>query len=78
MGGGLSETPPTPPTTPSLWVFSALPFKKKKCIYLFVAVLGLRCCEGFSLVVASGDYSLVVKASHFSGFSCRKAWALGY
>jgi len=24
-----------------------------------MAVLGLRCCEGFSLVMASGDYSLV-------------------
>ena len=58
MGGGLSETPPTPPTTPSLWVFSALPLKKKKIIYLFLPVLGRRCCEGFSLVVASGDSSL--------------------
>ena len=28
-------------------------------IYLFLAVLGLRCCEGFSLVAASGGYSLL-------------------
>ena len=28
-------------------------------IYLLLAVLGLHCCEGFSLVVVSGDYSLV-------------------
>jgi len=27
---------------------------------LFLAVLGLRCGAGFSLVVASGGYSLVV------------------
>ena len=27
--------------------------------YLFLAVLGLRCCRDFSLVVASGGYSLV-------------------
>ena len=31
-------------------------FKK----YLFLAVLGLRCCVDFSLVVVSGDYSLIV------------------
>ena len=29
-------------------------------MYLFLAVLGLHCCVGFSLVVASGDYCLVV------------------
>ena len=30
------------------------------CIYLFIlAVLGLCCCSGFSLVVASGGYSRV-------------------
>ena len=29
-------------------------------IYLVLAVLGLGCCMGFSLVVVSGDYSLVV------------------
>ena len=29
-------------------------------IYLFLAVLGLHCCAGFSLVVASGGYPLVV------------------
>ena len=29
-------------------------------IYLFVAVLGLCCCEVFSLVAASGDASLAV------------------
>ena len=28
-------------------------------IYLFLAVMSLHCWEGFSLVVASGDYSLV-------------------
>ena len=29
------------------------------CIYLFLAVLGLHCCSGFSPVVASRGYSLV-------------------
>ena len=28
--------------------------------YLFLAVLGLRCFEGFSLVAMSRDYSVVV------------------
>ena len=28
-------------------------------IYLFLAVLGLHCCSGFSLVAASKGYSLV-------------------
>ena len=31
----------------------------KKGIYLSLAVLGLSCCVGFSLVVASGGYSLL-------------------
>ena len=40
-------------------------------IYLFMAALGLRCCVlGFSLVVASGGYSLLLCA----GFSLR--WLL--
>ena len=29
------------------------------CFVLFFAVLGLCCCMAFSLVVASGDYSLI-------------------
>ena len=32
---------------------------KKLFIYLLLAVLGLRCCLGFSLVAASRGYSLV-------------------
>jgi len=31
----------------------------KKSLNLFMAVLGLCCCTGFSLAVASGGYSLV-------------------
>ena len=31
----------------------------KKSVYLFWAVLGLRCCVGFSRVAASKGYSLV-------------------
>ena len=29
-------------------------------IYVFLTVLGLHFCSGFSLVVVSGDYSLLV------------------
>ena len=29
-------------------------------IYEYLAVLGLHCCEGFSLVVASRGYSMIV------------------
>ena len=28
-------------------------------MYVFLAVLGLHCCEGFSVVAASGGYSPV-------------------
>ena len=36
----------------------------KACIYLFLAVLGLHCCAGFSLVAASGSCSLVAVGRH--------------
>ena len=57
-------------------------------IYLFLAVLGLHCCVGFSLVVVSGSYSLVtthrrlvmvaslVAGSRFAGLSSCSSWAL--
>ena len=32
-------------------------------LFYFLAVLGLCCCAGFSLVAASGDYSLVAMPS---------------
>ena len=49
-------------------------FLKKLYIfnYLFLAVLGLHCCLGFSLVVVSGGIS-----SLQCGFSCCRAWTLG-
>ena len=34
-------------------------FFLKQFVHLFLAVLGLGCCAGFSLVVASGGYSQV-------------------
>ena len=51
-----------------------------KYFYLFLAVVGLHCCVGFSVVVVSrGAYSSCgARASHCSGFSCCRAWALGY
>ena len=36
-----------------------IPFLKTLFIYLFSAVLGLCCCMDFSLVEASGGFSLV-------------------
>ena len=46
-------------------------------IYLFLALLDLLCCAGFSLVVANGGYSFVAaQTSHYSGFSYCRAWVL--
>ena len=43
----------------------------KDQLFLILPALGLRCCEGFSLVVASGGYSSCrAQASHCSGFCC--------
>ena len=39
-------------------------------IYLFLAMLGLRCYVGFSLVVVRGDYSSVAVTP--SGFSLQQ------
>ena len=48
-------------------------------IYLFLAMLGLRWCSGFSLVSGSRCFSICsVRASHYSGFSCCRARALGH
>ena len=70
-----------------IWQF--LGFFFKFFIYLFLAVLGLCCYAGFSLVVVSGSYSLVVvhtllipgafllPAEHWLwGFSSCGFWAL--
>jgi len=47
-------------------------------IVLFLAVLVLCCCLGFSLVGTKGlRSSCRVQASHFSGFSCCEARARG-
>ena len=55
----------TPPPSPSgLIDLHGVLFKKKKKLYylifLFLALLGLHCCTGFALVVASGGYFLAV------------------
>ena len=53
--------------------------RKKSFIALFLAMLGLGCCRGFSLAVASGSYSGVgEQASHCGGFSCFRAQTLGH
>ena len=38
-------------------------------IYLFLAVLGLHCCVGFSVVAASGSYSVAVPRILIGGAS---------
>ena len=48
-------------------------------VCLFLAVLGLHCCVGFSPVAARGDYSLVAVCGvliSVASLVCR-AWALG-
>ena len=47
-------------------------------IYLYLAVLGLPCCLGFSLIAMSRGYSSCsMRASYCRGFSYCRAWALG-
>ena len=43
-------------------------------IYLFLVVLSLCCCMGFSLVVASGDFSLVVVCGLLNVVASLVAW----
>ena len=53
-----------------------LTLKKNFFFINFLVVLGLPCCAGFSLVVASRGYSLAAVRRHCRGFCCQ-AWALG-
>ena len=67
-------------------------FLKNDLIYLFVAVLGLHCCTGFSLVAARGGYpgfslqrllllqstGLVVGAQRLSCSVARGLWVFPY
>ena len=48
-------------------------------IILFLALLGHHCCVGFfsSCGKQRTPYSCGVRASHWGGFSCCRAWALG-
>ena len=45
-----------------------------KLICLFLAALGLCCCVGFSLVVVSGSYSLVVCGFSLHSMGARVSW----
>ena len=55
-----------------------LRFFKYKFIYLFLAVLGNRCCaQAFSSCGEQGLLCCGAWASHCSSFSCCNAWALG-
>ena len=47
-------------------------------VYLFLAMLGLHCCAGFSLAVTRESYSSRgPRASHYSGSSCCGVQAAG-
>ena len=60
------------------WSFFKRIFKLTLFISFFLAVLGLRYCAGFSLVVVSGATSSCnAQASHCSGFSRCRARAQG-
>ena len=54
-------------------------FLKNKCIYLFLAVLGLCCCARAFSSCGKGGATLrcSARASHCGGFSCCRALALG-
>ena len=50
-------------------------------IFLFLGVLGLCCCPGFSEVATRGGGLLLscdARASHCGGFSCGRTQALGH
>ena len=51
--------------TPVLWLQGKI-FFFFFLMYLVWTVLGLCCCEGFSLVVVSGGYFLVVVSGGYS------------
>ena len=52
------------------FVFKILVVLKNNLIYLFLAVLGFHCCEGFSLVATSKGYSCCsAQAPQGRGFS---------
>ena len=59
-----------------LW-WSYVPFFKLKFLKKFILVaLGLHCCEGVSLVVASrASLGRCAPASRCGGSSCCRAWA---
>ena len=48
---------------PFFFFNGVLLFNVYLCIYLILTMLGLCCCEGFSLTAASGDYSLLQHTS---------------
>ena len=50
----------------------------KKEFYFFLAMLGLHCCIGLSLIAASRRLFLIAvkQTSHCTGFCCCRAWAL--
>ena len=54
-----------------------LVFFKKNCLSLFLAVMGLQCCAGFSLIAVSRGYcNCGEPSSHVDDFSWCGAQAL--
>ena len=60
-----------------MYLFVLIFFLKILFIYLFLAVVGLHCFVGFSLVVANRGFSLLAGLRLLSGLSYCRAWALG-
>ena len=60
-------------------VFFLIEFKKNNFYYLFLAVLSLHCCTGFSLVVESrGLLSGCGAWAYHCGLSCYGVQVLGH
>ena len=57
------------------WLSFNFPFYNS--VYFFMAVLGLGCYVGFSLVERGLLFSCCAQASHCDGFPCCGAWTLG-
>ena len=70
LNDSLVNRPNRPPFFFPLKTDTHIAFLKYSCIYLFLAVLGLHRCPGFS---SCGEWG-----SPCSGFSCCRPWALGH